>query len=160
MQHFHRWYCFPAASCLQTKPYAAIQLQIHRSFFWLWGMERRFKGILCWPGSTVALLQSHGGNPASHPWENQMPTDCFHSKKQKRNFVTPFSPRKKLKKNIFNRKISLKSLLFFLSMGLETSVLWPSRTTAHQTEVGELLQLNNLQVTLQQRGRAPSCNTS
>lgn len=92
MQHFHRWYCFPAVSCLQTKPYAAIQLKIHRSFFWLWAMERRFKGVLCWPGSTIARLQRRGGNPASHPQENQTHTDCFHSKEKKRNFTTPFSP--------------------------------------------------------------------
>lgn len=32
VQHFHRWCCFPAVSCLQTKQYAAIQITNTQEF--------------------------------------------------------------------------------------------------------------------------------
>lgn len=58
LHHFHRWCCLPAASCLQTKPYVAIQLQTQRSFIWLQAMERRCKHVLYRPGP--AVLASEG----------------------------------------------------------------------------------------------------
>lgn len=38
---------------------------------------------MCWAGATIAHLQRHGDNPASHPQESQTHADCFHSKEKK-----------------------------------------------------------------------------
>lgn len=144
MQHFHRWCCFPAASCLQTKPYVATQLQIQRSFSWLWAMERRFKHILCRPGSSVPHLPRTRGSPASHPLENQVDAVGFNSTKHKGNFLMPSFPAKEWKRTTESTHFFFIIIIKFWML-LESSALWPSHAPAQQTEAQELLQqqLNN-----------------